>query len=78
MSFMGKTFQKNIKALSKKDSFLYETLFHNANGYIGVRGTLEEGVPADYNTMRGTYINGFYDIVDMKQAEILSRKKRLC
>ena len=71
MSFMGKTFQKNIKALSKKDSFLYETLFHNANGYIGVRGTLEEGVPADYNTMRGTYINGFYDIVDMKQAENL-------
>lgn len=68
---MAKIFQKNIKTLSKKDSFLYETLFHNANGYIGVRGCLEEGVPADFNTMRGTYINGFYDIVDMKQAENL-------
>jgi len=48
-----------------------ETLFHNANGYLGVRGTLEEGVPAGTDTMRGTYINGFYDIVPMKQAEKL-------
>ena len=24
---------------------LQETVFHNANGYLGVRGTLEEGAP---------------------------------
>lgn len=24
---------------------LQETVFHNANGYLGVRGTLEEGRP---------------------------------
>jgi alpha,alpha-trehalose phosphorylase len=48
-----------------------ETLFHTANGYLGVRGTLEEGLPAGCDTMRGTYINGFYDIVPMKQAEPL-------
>ena len=48
-----------------------ETLFHTANGYLGVRGTLEEGLPAGSDTMRGTYINGFYDIVPMKQAEPL-------
>jgi alpha,alpha-trehalose phosphorylase len=68
---MGRIFTKNIKALAKTGASLDETLFHNANGYIGVRGSLEEGVPHDFNTMRGTYINGFYDIVDMKQAENL-------
>ena len=68
---MGRIFTKNIKALAKTAASLDETLFHNANGYIGVRGSLEEGVPHDFNTMRGTYINGFYDIVDMKQAENL-------
>ncbi len=50
---------------------LNETLFHNANGYIGVRGCLEEGVPEGFDTMRGMYINGFYDIIPMKQAENL-------
>jgi len=48
-----------------------ETLFHNANGYIGVRGCLEEGYPDGYDTIRGTYINGFYDYVPMPQAEKL-------
>ena len=48
-----------------------ETLFHNANGYIGVRGTLEEGYAAGYDSMRGMYVNGIYDIASMKQAELL-------
>jgi len=50
---------------------LHETLFNNANGYIGIRGTLEEGVPADYPTMRGQYLAGAYEIIPMKQAESL-------
>ena len=50
---------------------LQETIFHNANGYIGVRGTFEEGMPDNMDTMRGTYINGVYDMVPMKQAEKL-------
>ena len=50
---------------------LNETLFSNANGYIGVRGTLEEGVPAPFNTMRGMYLGGVYEIIPMKQAESL-------
>ncbi len=57
--------------MSNSDLLLQETLFHNANGYIGVRGCLEEGVPDEYDTIRGTYINGFYDIAEMKQAEKL-------
>lgn len=50
---------------------LAETIFHNANGYIGVRANFEEGYPGGYKTVRGTYINGFYDFSEMKQAEKL-------
>lgn len=48
-----------------------ETIFHNANGYIGIRSNYEEGYPEGYDTIRGSYVNGFYDIADMKQAEKL-------
>lgn len=50
---------------------LQETIFHNANGYIGVRGCLEEGTRKGYDTIRGSYINGFYDFTKMNQAEKL-------
>jgi len=50
---------------------LGETLFHNANGYIGVRANFEEGYPDGFKTVRGMYINGFYDFSEMKQAEKL-------
>lgn len=36
-----------------------ETLFHCANGYLGVRGCLEEGAPEGAASVRGAYINGF-------------------
>ena len=58
---MSKIYQVTGIGLNEKNLQLQETIFHNANGYIGVRGTLEEGVPADFDTMRGMYINGFYD-----------------
>ena len=54
-----------------KELNLHETLFCNANGYIGIRGTLEEGVPAGFPTMRGQYLAGAYEIIPMKQAESL-------
>ncbi|MBO4901551.1 MAG: glycoside hydrolase family 65 protein [Lachnospiraceae bacterium] len=68
--------QTNTRLIRKenyepKELNLHETLFHNANGYIGIRGTLEEGVPTDYPTMRGQYIAGTYEIIPMKQAESL-------
>lgn len=56
---------------NEKDINLHETLFSNANGYIGVRGAIEEGVPDGWGTMRGMYLNGVYDIIPMKQAESL-------
>ena len=68
----------SISVYSKKDFSLHpadllvdETVFHNANGYIGVRANFEEGYPAGYNAIRGTYVNGFYDFSYMGQAEKL-------
>ncbi|WP_044957931.1 glycoside hydrolase family 65 protein [Butyrivibrio sp. LC3010] len=68
---------RSNRIITKKQSFdkaelrLNETLFCNANGYIGVRGTLEEGVPDFISTMRGMYLGGVYEIIPMKQAESL-------
>jgi len=50
---------------------LHESIFHNANGYIGVRSNFEEGYPDGYDSIRGSYLNGFYDYAEMKQAEKL-------
>lgn len=68
---MSRIITKTYTDFEEKDVNLDETIFHNANGYIGVRGALEEGVPDTWNTMRGSYINGFYDVIPMKQAENL-------
>ncbi|MDZ7799474.1 MAG: beta-phosphoglucomutase [Trueperaceae bacterium] len=38
-----------------------ESLFALGNGYIGIRGTLEEGAPAGVVTVPGTYLNGFHE-----------------
>lgn len=54
-----------------KELMLDETLFHTANGSLGVRSSFEEGYPAGYLSIRGQYLNGFYDFVPMKQAEKL-------
>lgn len=57
--------------LDNESLLVNETIFHNANGYIGVRSNFEEGYPDGYDTIRGSYMNGFYDIAEMKQAEKL-------
>ena len=58
-------------SIENNDLIVNETVFHNANGYIGIRSNFEEGYPEHYDTIRGSYINGFYDIADMSQAEKL-------
>ena len=50
---------------------LRESLFHVANGYLGVRASLEEGVPAGVRSIRGAYINAFYDTYPIHYAEKL-------
>lgn len=57
--------------LKPEDLMVNETIFHNANGYIGIRSNFEEGYPKEYDSIRGAYINGFYDFSEMKQAEKL-------
>lgn len=66
-----KKLERSNFELTEAELTLQETLFHTANGYLGVRGNFEEGYPEGMATMRGEYINGFYDIADMKQAEQL-------
>lgn len=49
-------------AVDEATHFLNETLFALGNGYIGLRGTAEEGWNGPAGTSRdGTYLNGFYD-----------------
>ena len=66
-------YQYSVRDFSRNNDelLLQETLFHNANGYLGVRGNLEEGYPEGYKSVRGQYINGFYNFMDMPQAEKL-------
>lgn len=62
-------FRKDGFTGAEQELLINETLFHNANGYFGVRGNFEERYPADRPTVRGQYVNGFYNFSDMKQPE---------
>lgn len=55
--------------LDHSDIALRESLFHIANGYLGVRASFEEGVPADVRSIRGAYLNAFYDLTPIVYAE---------
>ncbi len=57
--------------LHQNETALMETLFHTANGYIGVRNCLEEGAPEGVTTIRGTYINAYYDVKPIAYGEKL-------
>lgn len=50
---------------------LNEALFHNANGYIGVRYDFEEGYPKDFKLIQSQYINGFFNYAPIHQPEML-------
>ncbi len=65
------TYRMKNFSLENDSLMLQETLFHNANGYLGVRADFEEGYPAGFRSVRGQYINGFYDDTQVKQAENL-------
>ncbi|MCG0276479.1 MAG: glycoside hydrolase family 65 protein [Thermosediminibacteraceae bacterium] len=53
-----------------KNNFRSETIFATGNGYMGMRGTFEEGYsgPQD-TTFNATYINGFYEEYDIEYPE---------
>lgn len=46
-----------------------ESIFTVANGYVGLRGDMEETVSAPYSK-RGTYINGFYERSTIPYGEV--------
>jgi alpha,alpha-trehalose phosphorylase len=48
-----------------------ETLFHNANGYLGVRNAPEEGAAEGVDSIRGAYLNAFYELKDVRYGEKL-------
>jgi alpha,alpha-trehalose phosphorylase len=59
------------KDINFKESYqLKETLFSTANGYLGVRGSFEEGLNKSLS-VRGTYINGFYESEEIIYGEKL-------
>lgn len=55
--------------LSNDDLLVEEALFSTANGYIGIRANFEEGYCNKFDTIRGTYINGLYENVDIEYGE---------
>ena len=66
-----KSYRLDDLSLENDRVVLNEAIFHNANGYIGVRYDFEEGCPDGYQITRSQYINGFYDFAEMPQAEKL-------
>lgn len=48
---------------------LEESLFSIGNGYVGARGSLEEAPALISDTIRGSYINGYYDRVPVVYGE---------
>ncbi len=60
-----------VRQLNREALAGEEALFHCANGYLGVRGCFEEGYPPELLSVRGAYINGFYDDADIPYGEKL-------
>jgi alpha,alpha-trehalose phosphorylase len=48
-------------SLNIEDLLKNESIFNVSNGYIGIRGNFEEGYHVNYPSIRGSYINAFYE-----------------
>ena len=58
----------NKTSYKEQDILVNESLFALGNGYLGVRGCFEE---QSSPSIRGTYINGFYDTTPLSYSEKL-------
>jgi alpha,alpha-trehalose phosphorylase len=56
-------------SLKEEDLLKNESIFNVSNGYIGIRGNFEEGYSKNYSTVRGTYVNAFYEEVPIQYGE---------
>ncbi|NMB02417.1 MAG: glycoside hydrolase family 65 protein, partial [Firmicutes bacterium] len=51
-----------------------ETIFSLGNGYMGLRGTLEEGLPSHVPSTPGAYINGIYETEPIIYGEYMAKQ----
>jgi alpha,alpha-trehalose phosphorylase len=58
-------------SLEEDELLKSESIFHTANGYIGIRGNFEEGYKKNYPTIKGAYINAFYETNTINYGEKL-------
>lgn len=58
------------KEFNKKNNYRNETTFALSNGYLGTRGTFEEGYSfTDTEGLEGNFINGFYESETIRYGE---------
>lgn len=57
--------------LGQSDLLNNESIYALGNGYIGVRGNFEEGYAPEMNSIRGTYLNAFHDVITIPYGEKL-------
>jgi len=60
------------KPYQPERNIYYETIFTLGNGYMGVRGCLEEGFEPEDDTYPGIYIAGIYDNYDGEYVELVN------
>ncbi|WP_438351967.1 glycoside hydrolase family 65 protein [Paenibacillus sp. FA6] len=58
-------------ALSAESLLNSESIFALGNGYLGVRGNFEEGYTEEMDSIRGTYLNAFHDVISIPYGEKL-------
>ncbi|MFC3749032.1 glycoside hydrolase family 65 protein [Paenibacillus sp. GCM10012306] len=60
------------KGLTTETLLNLESIFALGNGYLGVRGNFEEGyADTGIQSIRGTYLNAFHDVIDIPYGEKL-------
>ncbi|WP_147804503.1 glycoside hydrolase family 65 protein [Alkalicoccus halolimnae] len=57
--------------LTEEQLLVNESLFSLGNGFLGVRGNVEEGYGPDMTSIRGTYINAYHDETEIEYGEKL-------
>ena len=65
------TWQLINNELNQQSLLNTESLFSLGNGYLGVRSNFEEGYKEGMTTVRGTYLNAFYDNIEILYGEKL-------
>lgn len=59
------------QSLQQADLLNQESIYALGNGYLGVRGNFEEGYGENMQSIRGSYLNAFHDIINIPYGEKL-------